>query len=115
MNSEFENPLKIGLSGKKVSQYYFDLSKTKGNIRIGKIETDDVFVPFGKKKGEKVSKILSDKKIPPVLRKHLLCLRDDEKIVFIQGAGISDKVKIEAGNSGLMYINLKNDILKKLF
>jgi tRNA(Ile)-lysidine synthase len=115
MNSKFENPALISLSGKKVSQYYFDLLKTKGNIRIGKIETDDVFVPFGKKKAGKVSKVLSDKKIPPVLRKHLLCLRDDENIIFIQGAGISDKVKTEAGTSGLMYINLKNDILKKLF
>lgn len=115
MNSEFENPLMIGLSGKKLSQYYFDLSKTKGNISIGKVGTNEVFVPFGKKKAGKISKVLSDKKIPPVLRKHLLCLRDDENIIFIQGAGISDKVKIEAGTSGLMYINLKNDILKKLF
>lgn len=113
--NEFKNPALISLSGKRISPYFFDAGKTEGRIRTDIIKSDDIFIPFGKKKSERVSKVLSDKKIPPVFRKHLLCLRDDKNIIFIQGAGISDRVRTEAGHSGLMYINIKNDILKKLF
>lgn len=110
----FVNPALISLSRKKRSAYYIDMNKVKGSIRITYISSDDWFVPFGKKSTVAVSKVLSDKKIPPVLRKLVKCLRDDEKIIFIQGAGISDMVKAE-NDPELIYIVLKNDILRKLF
>ena len=111
----FCNKTKIGLSEKRRSEFFFDVSKVKGDLRMGRISINDVFIPFGKKKAEKISKVLSDKKIPPALRKYLLYLRDDEKVVFIQGAGISSSVGKDAGTENIMYINVKNDILKKFF
>jgi len=112
---EFCNNTTIGLNEKKRSEFFLDISKLKGDLRAVNIRTNDIFIPFGKKKAEKISKVLSDKKIPPALREHLLCLRDDEKVVFIQGAGISSSVEKDAGTENIMYINVKNDILKKLF
>ena len=112
---EFCNNTTIGQNEKKRSEFFLDISKLKGNLRVVNIRTNDIFIPFGKKKAEKISKVLSDKKIPPALREHLLCLRDDEKVVFIQGAGISSSVGKDAGTENIMYINVKNDILKKLF
>ncbi|HQP70031.1 MAG TPA: tRNA lysidine(34) synthetase TilS [Clostridiales bacterium] len=110
----YNNPVSIILSSKRRSPYYIDMNKVKGNVRICDISGNDQFVPFGKKSPVAVSKVLSDKKIPTMLRKSLKCLRDDEKIIFIQGAGISDAVK--AGKDPeLIYIVLKNDILRKLF
>ncbi len=111
----FCNNAKIGLSENRRSEFFFDVSKVKGNICMDKISVNDKFIPFGKKKAEKISKVLSDKKIPPVLRDHLLCLRDDEKIIFIQGAGISSSVGKDDGTENILYINVKNDTLKKLF
>jgi len=112
---EFCSNTTIGLSEKRRSEFFFDVSKVKGNLRTDKISLNDFFIPFGKKKAEKISKVLSDKKIPPALREHMFCLRDDEKIIFIQGSGISSSVGKDDVTENIMYINVKNDILKKLF
>ncbi len=111
---EFMNPAEITFKKKSSSIHYLDPLKIKGNVICRDIVPGDVFRPFGKKKPEKVSKVLSDRKIPVVLRKNLKCLADSEKIVFIQGTGISDSVRTDV-NEDTMFINVRNDILKKLF
>jgi tRNA(Ile)-lysidine synthase len=113
--NKFKNKAEVSISEKRKSGFFIDTLKVKGNIYTDSLRDGEIFIPFGKKKAEKVTKVLSDKKIPKVLREYLLCLRDDEKVIFIQGAGISDSVKKDAGSDEVMYINVKNDILKKFF
>lgn len=110
----YENPLKIVLSKNRRSLLFVDEGSICGNIRIRKVLLSDKFMPFGKKCREKVSKVLSDKKVPKRLRESMFCLEDDEKILYIQGAGISESVKVK-NDSGIIYINERNNILKKLY
>ncbi|MBN2857092.1 MAG: tRNA lysidine(34) synthetase TilS [Candidatus Delongbacteria bacterium] len=112
--NDFENLLNIRLSKKKRSQLFIDEKLIRGNIRVRKVLPSDSFIPFGKKSKVKVSKVLSDKKVPKVLRERMFCLEDDEKIIYIQGAGISDEVKVRDG-SVTIYINEENNILTKFY
>lgn len=112
--NKYENNLKISLSKKRKSPLYIDQSSINGDIRIRKVLPSDNFIPFGGKSKVKISKVLSDKKVPKKLRDSMLCLEDDEKIIYVQGAGISDAVKTQ-NDSVVTYINENNNILKKLF
>lgn len=111
---KYENPVRISLSKNGKSAFFLDPLKIRGNLRVRKVLPSDNFVPFGKKSKVKVHGILSDKKVPRYLRDSMLCLEDDEKIIYIQGAGISDEVKV-LDDSELIYINERNNILKKLY
>jgi tRNA(Ile)-lysidine synthase len=114
---EATNPAILALSRKKFSDQYFDLSRIKGDLVAGIALKEEKFRPFGKSKEEKLSKTLSDRKIPQALRDILICLRDDEKTVFVQGCGISDEVKIlpSTGPDAVMFIKVRNDFLVKLY
>ncbi|MFO7810431.1 MAG: tRNA lysidine(34) synthetase TilS [Candidatus Delongbacteria bacterium] len=111
---DYENPLKVTLSKNRKSPFFFDEAKICGNVKIRKVMPSDHFVPFGKKNKVKVSKVLSDKKVPKSLRESMFCLEDDEKIIYIQGVGISDEVKV-SDDLGIIYINERNNILTKLY
>ncbi len=112
---KFDNKAKISISDSLRSEYFIDASKAKGKIMTSRIMPGDNFVPFGKKNEERINKVLSDKKIPLEMRKHLICLRDDRGLIFVQGAGISERVKTDDFTTALKYVKIKNDILKKLF
>ena len=113
----FYNPAKISVSPDRTKSsigIYYDQNNIKGSLLTDRVKTGDVFTPFGRKNDQKVTKVLSDKKIPKILRKHLLCLRDDEKIIFIQGAGISDLVKTGDDTNRISRIRVSNDIINVL-
>ncbi len=117
LNDIFHNPSKISVfpnRSKQATGIYYDESRITGSLVTDRIKPDDVFTPFGRKNGQKVTKVLSDKKIPKILRKHLFCLRDDEKIIFIQGAGMSNLVKAEDDTNLISCIRVSNDIISVL-
>ncbi|HXK49799.1 MAG TPA: tRNA lysidine(34) synthetase TilS [Clostridiales bacterium] len=111
----FENKPVVTVGTDKSSEYYIDIGKTKGNIKISTVHEGDTFMPFGKSKAEKISKTAGDKKIPLILRKDIICLKDDEKVIFVQGCGISELVKTDERTKETAYIKVKGDILKKIF
>ncbi|MDD3044209.1 MAG: tRNA lysidine(34) synthetase TilS [Candidatus Delongbacteria bacterium] len=111
----FGNKTVITVSSDKFSDHYIDIGKTKGNIKASKVKSGETFTPFGKNKAEKISKVLSDKKIPVFLRKDIMCLKDDEKVIFVQGCGISELVKTDKGTKETLYINVSKDILRKMY
>ncbi len=111
----FENKPVVTITPDKISDHYIDAGKTKGNITVLKVKAGDTFMPFGKNKAEKISKVLSDKKIPVFLRKDIMCLKDDEKVIFIQGCGISEQVKTDKSTKETLYINVSKDILRKMY
>jgi len=113
--STFKNDLIITVSTKKISDHYLDIGKTKGNIKAFKVKAGETFTPFGKNKAEKISKVLSDKKIPIFLRKDIMCLKDDKKVIFVQGCGISELVKTDKRTKETLYVNVSKDILRKIY
>jgi tRNA(Ile)-lysidine synthase len=111
------NPAKISFSRTKFSDLYIDISKTQGVLRSETANHSDKFIPFGKNREEKLSKTFSDKKIPQILRDRMICLKDDEKVIFVQGCGISDSVKISDSTptDSVRFVSVSKDMLSKLY
>lgn len=76
------------------STFYIDADKLKGPLQIGTWEKGEYFNPLGLKGKKLISNYLVDKKVPAHFKSHVLVLRDDEKVVGIQGQVPSEKVKI---------------------
>ncbi|PID26463.1 MAG: tRNA lysidine(34) synthetase TilS [Candidatus Cloacimonadota bacterium] len=92
----------------------FDLDKVVGRLKVEPIDKNRSFQPFGKSKEIKVSKILSDKKIPLSLRKKLFVLSDGENIVYIPHCGTNRRYKTDDNTTKTLYIE-ENGVVNNLF
>ena len=68
---------------------YLDSNKIKGKLTIRKWEIGDRMKPLGMKGSKLLSDIIKDAKIPSHLKKDILIVKDEEKILWCVGIKIS--------------------------
>lgn len=93
------------------SQYSFSAQEIKGEIYAVNLQNAALFIPFGHNKFSSISKILSEKKIPVFLRDKLFMLVDSEKVLFILGVGIDNRVRVTNSCTEIIKVYVKNYIL----
>ncbi|MFQ3549365.1 MAG: tRNA lysidine(34) synthetase TilS, partial [Armatimonadota bacterium] len=81
---------------------YIDMNKINGNLTITSKKDGDRFVPLGMKESKKLQDVFVDKKIKEKNRHRIAILRDDEKIVWVAGVGISDEVKLDSNSDKIL-------------
>ena len=73
---------------------FLDAGKLKLPLKVRAIRNGDRFVPFGMKGSKLVSDYLADRKVPWLERMRQLVVTDNEKIVWLVGQRVDDRVKV---------------------
>lgn len=111
------NNFELNLTEKEKSIHRFDKDKISGNIYITDVKNCKFkeFFPFGKTSSEKLSKTLSDKKIPRYFRDILPVVCDDNGIIYVPHVGIGKQYIEDEKSQNLVYITKENSPIDKLF
>lgn len=81
-----------------------DLSAIKGDIKVRPWHEGDRMMPLGMGFEKKVQDIFVDKKIPFQKRRRWPILCDQEKIIWIPGVKLDDRVKVREGTEKVLRI-----------
>lgn len=73
---------------------FLDAGKLKLPLKVRAIRNGDRFVPFGMKGSKLVSDYLANRKVPWLERMRQLVVTDNEKIVWLVGQRVDDRVKV---------------------
>ncbi|MHA2610665.1 MAG: tRNA lysidine(34) synthetase TilS [bacterium JZ-2024 1] len=98
----------VGRSGNEV---YMDREKIKGGLRVRLWKPGDRFIPLGMKTLKKVKKWLTDAKISPACKPRVRVMEDDEKIVWVVGLRLDERVKICENTQTVVHIVWKKPFL----
>jgi len=103
-NSKFEIPnLRFPASG---GAERFDLEKVKLPLRVRSRLAGDRFIPLGLGKEKKLGKFLSAQHIPPDVRRRVLVVSDNEKIIWVWPIRISDHAKVTGGTRRILQLQI---------
>jgi tRNA(Ile)-lysidine synthetase-like protein len=103
-NSKFEIPnLRFPASG---GAERFDLEKVKLPLQIRSRLAGDRFIPLGLGKGKKLGKFLTAQHIPPDVRRRVLVVSDNEKIIWVWPIRISDHAKVTGGTRRILQLQI---------
>ncbi|MFN4182224.1 MAG: tRNA lysidine(34) synthetase TilS [bacterium] len=86
------------------NEIYMDGEKIKGRLRVRLWKPGDRFVPFGMKTLKKVKKFLTDEKISPAVKHRVRVVEDDEKIVWVVGLRLDERVKIRKNTQKVVHL-----------
>lgn len=84
---------------------FIDAEGLSGKFELRKWQEGDAFTPLGMKGSKKVSDFLTDQKISAVQKKNQLVLLNNNRIIWVVGLRIDDRVKIT--KSSKQFIQLK--------
>jgi tRNA(Ile)-lysidine synthase len=73
---------------------YVDADAIQGRLTIRSWREGDRFHPLGMKGQKKVSEFLIDNKVPLDLKRRILVVADEKKIVWVCGMRIDDRVRV---------------------
>jgi len=88
---------------------YFDLEKVIG-LLVTHWAEGDTFYPLGMQGKKKVSDFMIDSKIPLTLKKDVLILKSQGKIVWIIGYRIDDRFKVTARTKKMLRLQLHSNV-----
>jgi tRNA(Ile)-lysidine synthase len=85
----------------------FDCDIIAQELIIRNRRDGDVFSERGKRYTKKIKKIFNERKIPKAKRDSILILSDGDKIVWVDGFGVSEEYKVTASteNIGIIFID----------
>jgi len=86
---------------------YLDRSMIRGRLWIRSPRPGDRIQPFGMKGHKKISDVLSDVKIPRILRDEVALLTDDETILWVIGVHTSEIGRIRPTTSEILKVQFK--------
>ena len=86
---------------------YIDRETVKGRLKVRSWKKGDTFVPFGMSGKMKVSDFLINRKISRFEKDNLMVLCDDEKIVWICGRRLDDRVKITPTSKQILRLSVR--------
>ena len=89
----------IDLSFLKETEEYINAVSIKGGLNLRCWNSGDKFRPLGMKGFKKVSDFLTGLKLNSVQKAKVMVLEDEEKVVWLVGFRIDDRVKIEQGQT----------------
>ncbi len=86
------------LTDEKINNLLFnnliDCDKIKGVVTVSSRQDGDKFTPFGRGLTKTVKNLFNERKIPTPFRDSIIILRDEEKIIFIEGFGVCEDCAI---------------------
>lgn len=85
---------KVGDINIKLTKFYFDYDKIKGKLFLRNRMSGDKVKLYGQSYTKKLKKLFNEK-ISQESRMSTIILSDDEGIVFVEGFGAADRVKID--------------------
>ncbi len=85
---------------------YLDSNKIKGRLTIRKWEIGDRMKPLGMKGSKLLSDIIKDAKIPSHLKKDILIVKDEEKILWCVGIKISAEAIADDNTEKIIKVSL---------
>ncbi len=84
----------------------FDLDKIKLPLVVRFKQSGDRFVPLGQKVEKKLSKFLTDQRIPYNARKNVLIVTDSEKIIWLWPVRMSEQAKLTDGTGKILQLKI---------
>jgi len=96
----------IKLKQCKNMEAFIDYGKIKSPIVVKRWEKGDKFYPLGMEKEKKLQDFFVDNKIPLHLRKLIPIFIDKEKIIWVGGYRIDNRVKVTGGTSEVLHVKL---------
>ena len=84
-----------------------DADQLRGRLFCRPRQPGDVFQPLGCAGRQSVSDFLTNAKLPPAARDAILCIGDDNGIVYVSPLRIDDRVKVTARTQTLLKITLR--------
>jgi tRNA(Ile)-lysidine synthase len=104
-NSKFEIPnLRFPTSS---GAERFDLEKVKLPLQVRSRQAGDRFVPLGLGEEKKLGKFLTVQHIPPDVRKRVLVVSDNEKIIWVWPIRISDQAKVTRETRNVLQLQIR--------
>lgn len=94
-----------------INTYYdnvalLDKDKIKFPIIIRRRQNGDKFTPLGMKKSKKLKEFLINEKIPKFERDNLLILEDSEKIIWVGGVRLDNRVAVDETTTNFLKIEI---------
>ncbi|MBL7192214.1 tRNA lysidine(34) synthetase TilS [bacterium] len=86
---------------------YIDLDKTTGVLLVRRVKPGDIFQPIGFHGSVKVSDYLINKKISRFDKENILVITDAEKIIWLCGYRLDDRVKIDSGSKRIGRLQIR--------
>ena len=92
----------------KKNEAYIDASKIKGKqLTVRNFEEGDSFIPLGMKGHKKLHDLFIDQKIPVEERYKIPIVCDAEKIIWVAGCRLDERVKINKSSGKVLRLVLK--------
>jgi tRNA(Ile)-lysidine synthase len=88
---------------------FFDADKIKHKLVLRNWKPGDKLVPLGMKYSKKVSDLLTDAKIPSILRKQILVLCDGPDIIWVVGVRLAEKYKVTSETKKVIKARINYD------
>jgi len=87
---------------------WFDLSKLKLPLVVRSRRDGDSFIPLGSKEKKKVGKFLTSQRVPERIRKRILIIEDDEKIIWVWPIRMSEQAKVSQQSRKVLRLEITN-------
>ncbi len=85
---------------------WFDLDKVKLPLFIRSRQAGDRFVPLGLREEKKVGKFLTAAKVPQQIRKNVLIVADNEKVIWVWPIRISEQVRLSSKTQKILRLKI---------
>jgi len=99
--------IKAILKGSDLENAYVDLEKIVFPIKIKKYTEGDSFIPYGMQGKKKLSDYFKDIKLPFSKRKTVKLLKDAEKMIWVIGFRIDERVKVDDNTKKVIAFKIK--------
>jgi len=90
---------------------FLDFGKVSGPLRLRHWQAGDRFIPLGMKGSKKVKSYLTDVKVESSLRRRTSVVCDDEKIVWLVGHRLDDRVRLDKGSKIVARLSIRDKLL----
>lgn len=92
---------------------YIDLDKTSFPITVRHRLPGDTFVPLGLKHHKKLKDFFIDEKIPKFDRDKVLIFSDEEKILWVAGHRVDNRVVVDKSTKNILMLKVEKMAVKK--
>lgn len=83
-----------------------DCAKIKNDLTVGPRREGENFAPAGRGVRKSLKKLFQEKKIPSMYRDLIAVIRDGERIVFVEGFGVSQEYSITADTQAYLEVKI---------
>ena len=93
---------------------YIDMDKTSFPLFLRHRQPGDNFIPLGMDHSKKIKDFFIDEKVPKFERDKVLILCDEEKIIWVAGHRIDNRVITDKGTNNILMMRVEKMAVKKV-